>query len=54
VDVVYPDAERIVLVVDNLNIYHPSCMNALLRPRPVASQARLSGATHRNTVVGIT
>lgn len=26
VDVVYPDAEKIVLVVDNLNIHHPACL----------------------------
>lgn len=26
VDVVYPDADRIVLVVDNLNIHHPACL----------------------------
>ena len=26
VDGVYPDAERIVLVVDNLNIHHPACL----------------------------
>ena len=26
VDVVYPDAEQIVLVVDNLNIHHPACL----------------------------
>ena len=26
VDVVYPDADQIVLVVDNLNIHHPACL----------------------------
>ena len=26
VDVVYPDAEKIVLVVDNLNIHHPASL----------------------------
>jgi len=26
VDVVYPDAKKIVLVVDNLNIHHPACL----------------------------
>lgn len=26
VDVIYPDVERIVLVVDNLNIHHPACL----------------------------
>jgi hypothetical protein len=26
VDVVYPEAEVIVLVVDNLNIHHPACL----------------------------
>ena len=26
VDVHYPDAEKIVLVVDNLNIHHPACL----------------------------
>jgi hypothetical protein len=32
VDVVYPDAERIVLVVDNLNIHHPACLYERLKP----------------------
>jgi hypothetical protein len=26
VDVVYPEADKIVLVVDNLNIHHPACL----------------------------
>lgn len=26
VDVIYPDADQIVLVVDNLNIHHPACL----------------------------
>jgi transposase len=32
VDVVYPDAERIVLVVDNLNIHHPACLYERFEP----------------------
>lgn len=26
VDIVYPEAEQIILVVDNLNIHHPACL----------------------------
>ena len=26
VDVIYPEAEKIILVVDNLNIHHPACL----------------------------
>lgn len=32
VDVVYADAEKIVLVVDNLNIHHPACLYARFPP----------------------
>lgn len=32
VDVVYPQAEKIVLVVDNLNIHHPACLYERFRP----------------------
>jgi hypothetical protein len=32
VDVVYPDAEKIVLVVDNLNIHHPACLYERFSP----------------------
>jgi len=41
VDVVYPDAEGIVLVVDNLNIHHPACLYARFDPaeaRRIASK----------------
>jgi transposase len=41
VDVVYPDAERIVLVVDNLNIHHPACLYERFDPveaRRIASK----------------
>jgi hypothetical protein len=47
VDVVYPDAEKIVLVVDNLNIHHPACLyerfpspsvlNGITHPQPAGS-----------------
>ena len=26
VDVIYPEADKIILVVDNLNIHHPACL----------------------------
>lgn len=32
VDVVYPDAEKIVLVVDNLNIHHAACLYERFEP----------------------
>lgn len=32
VDVIYPDAEVIVLVVDNLNIHHPACLYERFAP----------------------
>jgi hypothetical protein len=32
VDVVYPDAEKIVLVVDDLNIHHPACLYERFSP----------------------
>jgi transposase len=32
VDVVYPEAEKIVLVVDNLNIHHPACLYERFEP----------------------
>jgi transposase len=32
VDVIYPDAERVVLVVDNLNIHHPACLYERFEP----------------------
>ena len=32
VDDVYPDAEQIVLVVDNLNTHHPACLYERLAP----------------------
>jgi hypothetical protein len=32
VDVVYPDADCIVLVVDNLNIHHPACLYECFPP----------------------
>jgi hypothetical protein len=32
VDGVYPDAERIVLVADNLNIHHPACLYECFPP----------------------
>jgi len=32
VDVVYPDAVRIVLVADNLNIHHPGCLYECFSP----------------------
>lgn len=32
VDVIYPDAEVIVLVVDNLNIHHPACLYERFEP----------------------
>lgn len=32
VDVVYPDADKIVLVVDNLNIHHPACLYERFAP----------------------
>jgi len=41
VDGVYPDAERIVLVVDNLNIHHPACLYERFDPaeaRRIASK----------------
>ena len=41
VDDVYPDAERIVLVVDNLNIHHPACLYERFDPveaRRIASK----------------
>jgi hypothetical protein len=41
VDVVYPDVEQIVLVVDNLNIHHPACLYERFDPaeaRRIASR----------------
>ena len=41
VDVIYLDAERIVLVVDNLNILHPACLYERFDPgeaRRIASR----------------
>jgi hypothetical protein len=41
VDGVYPDAERIVLVVDNLNVHHPACLYERFAPaeaRRIASK----------------
>jgi hypothetical protein len=41
VDVVYPDVEQIVLVVDNLNIHHPACLYERFDPaeaRRIASK----------------
>ncbi len=35
VDEVYPDAELIVLVVDNLNIHHPACLYEAFPPAEV-------------------
>jgi hypothetical protein len=32
VDIVYPDAEKIVLVVDNLNIHHPASLYERFSP----------------------
>ena len=32
VDTIYPEAERIVLVLDNLNIHHPACLYERFEP----------------------
>ena len=32
VDVIYPEAEKVVLVVDNLNIHHPACLYERFEP----------------------
>ena len=53
VDVVYPDAERIVPVVDNLNIHHPACLHERFDPpRPTSSPAGSSGTIRWNRAVG--
>jgi hypothetical protein len=48
VDDIYPNADKVVLVVNNLNIHHPACFtNVSHRPKPGASPKRSSGITHR-------
>jgi hypothetical protein len=40
VDVVYPDAEKLVLVIDNLNIHHPASLYERFAP---AEARRIAG-----------
>ena len=54
-DVYYPEAESIVVVLDNLNIYSPLCsMKLSNRKRPIVWPIALSSITPRNMAVGST
>jgi hypothetical protein len=55
VDERYPEAERIVLVMDNLNTHTPPpCMRRSIRPRPSGSPTSWRSTTRPSTVAGST
>ena len=55
VDEDYPDKERIVLVMDNLNTHHPPSLYEAFEPgeaRRIAERLEIHSTTRRSTAVG--